>query len=1803
MAFKLTTQINVQVNGGQLTTAATKIRQKLQDVVVKVNIEPTDGSLNKLRPAISKKLNLASFPFKVHITRGSLNIVRKELQQVVAGTKTIIDVTVNPKALGQVTAINKAIKKTGAVSQKTGSLLEKLGKDAALALRRFGAFTVATTIVFGFIIAVKQAVSEAIEFERQIVKVSQVTGKSIASLGRLKKEITDLSIEFGVSSIELAETARILSQTGISAREVTIALRTLAKTQLAPTFGDLNKTTEASIAIMRQFGGTAADLEKQLSAVNAVAGKFAVESDDIAVAVRRTGGAFRAAGGDLNELIALFTSVRSTTRESAESIATGFRTIFTRLQRTRTQSFLSKLGIDLRDSEGQFIGPLKAIEALSKALKTIDSTDPRFAAILEELGGFRQISKAIPLIQQFAVTRAALNVIEKEGSTLDRDAAKAQQTLAVRIDQTKQEFVALIREISDTVAFRAFVDLALNLASALIKIATAIKPLIPLLGVFGAITLGKAIGPITKGFIPGLKGIGSKNQGGLIPGRGPNVDTVAAVLTKGEFVLQRKAVDKIGIKNLKLLNAGKFNKGGAVASFAHGGSTRSLPTGAATILPGGPTEIAKLLSAQFAQDTAKQVAKASKITKQDILRGVPLGFKPRTPIVSPTPDAIVSGFTGSSTTGSPTLRSNVRQIPATPRAGDRAAISLAGRASSSGAATNLAQLGGGGGGGGFNLNNFLLLSTIAGGVASTFSNVNEKSSAMEKTFAKLVEGFTSVTAQLFLFSTILNNINLQKGLDSLGGFVGKLKGISLSGFGGGGIKGAISGGASRFAGSARGFFTGGARASLRASASGQLAAGKLSAEGLKGSLLKAGVIGIVGNAIGGAFKETGLDDIAKTGKGKGLVQAGGALSGAATGAAIGSFLGPLGIAAGAAIGGLVGFFNATKEAEEALKEFNREGFRKNLAEAQQLVSAGKKLTPSVQAKLNKQLVGAGKTASLANNIVNGKVIGVGFVERLQDVSTPFLSKVTGVGDQPTSEVAVKQAGLDLEKDAEKQIANIKLQVQSGKLFKDVLDDNSISLAQFGQISRAAGEDMGLLKTALEDVNLAQAEASKILKAMAVSAAAAFVVFKNMQALSGNIRRAASAVQTFDATLAALRGDVLIPETGALFRGASEGTLSDKEFKKFQEIVLDTGLRTGVAGEDIAKSAIAEATLSRILPTIIKDLVVINNKDLRADQTRIGLIESAIANSLEARLTPTFGKKEAEDLATEQARRFSAGLTLGTEEDASKIAELTGIKNIAQVQKNNSARNLNIKQAGDAAKLLGDNLRQLSALTKQRIDSEVKLVTFLNRAIELKDRKDEILQRSRDPNGSVPLSQRLNNTRQQLQNILNTTGVNAGASPQKIKDALNKAQEDQIKFNKQLAADPTNEVFLSLADNQTAIVKKLSRALNLLATSTKNATNIQKDLNKVQSARQNKLDRATIETFGSFRERQALKDEDRALALAKRFRPQNLSDKTRELARSAIRRLGPKEGNKILKDIINSGQFGGAGITSPDVAENTLDAKLEASLDKQIEAAKLIADNQRDLIFEQRQAIQDRAFFFNKELDSNKEAINQRQTTNDLLANIKKQLIDGLPARPDDRVAKAAKAAAQAAAQAVKQRVNAGVIQAGVAIAKAVVSSKIIKHDGGFIPGVGNSDSVDARLTPGEFVIRKESAAALGPQFLNAMNKTSKRSTKSVGAGVRFQEGGFVDRFGDGGNVNLQGVATFNIAVSNFVSGVNTLSSSLDAFPREITGNFRHSIEVIFNGAEIMTRLLPEIQDIALNTAKSELRKFVSEKLPDIGPLD
>jgi hypothetical protein len=64
-------------------------------------------------------------------------------------------------------------------------------------------------------------------------------------------------------------------------------------------------------------------------------------------------------------------------------------------------------------------------------------------------------------------------------------------------------------------------------------------------GIMGATGVGGGLGLAIDGYLLG-RDLGMMNKGGLVPGRGENKDTVPTLLTPGEFIMNRNAVDNIG---------------------------------------------------------------------------------------------------------------------------------------------------------------------------------------------------------------------------------------------------------------------------------------------------------------------------------------------------------------------------------------------------------------------------------------------------------------------------------------------------------------------------------------------------------------------------------------------------------------------------------------------------------------------------------------------------------------------------------------------------------------------------------------------------------------------------------------------------------------------------------------------------------------------------------------------------------------------------------------------------------------------------------------------------------------------------------------------------------------------------------------------------------------------------------------------------------------------------------------------------------------------------------------------------------
>jgi TP901 family phage tail tape measure protein len=602
MAFQINAEVVLR-GPTNLSQIAQQIRQQLGGATTQINIQINQNALNSLNQ-LNQSLN------QLNGTIGTLNSTLGTAATTIGRAGSAAQQTAQ-----QVNNLNTAaaagLQVTGQLSKVYSEAADSMfsfGEQTALAVRRFAAFSIGAGTMLSAIYAIKQGIAEAANFDREMTRLAQVGANTASQIRIVSGEISRLATSYGVSSRELAQASVIIRQAGFSAHDTARALESLAQASLSPNFDNMAQNAQGAIAIMSQFRLKVDDLNGSLSAINAVAAEFPVSAKDIQDAVIRAGGSFSAIGGNLNQFIALFTSVKSVTQESSESIATGLRNIFSRLQTSDTLDKLRQMQIELRFTAeearalgdvrltGRFVGGMESIERIQNALKGLDVNDQRFSNIIQAIGGTRQVGRSLPLIREGGLQQRALDVASNSGGNLARTAEIGMESLSQRTSQVFEKFQEFFRLVVNSDGFKILADSLLKTASAFAEVLKFAAPLVPVIAAIGAVNLVSSIPSFAKGFtqrigqqslaaytpqhfaaggyapggpsllMPGERVIGPGFASGgqikqapsgnwTVPGVG-NSDTELYNLPTGSFVVRKDSAKKIG-----------FNQGGLSDSF------------------------------------------------------------------------------------------------------------------------------------------------------------------------------------------------------------------------------------------------------------------------------------------------------------------------------------------------------------------------------------------------------------------------------------------------------------------------------------------------------------------------------------------------------------------------------------------------------------------------------------------------------------------------------------------------------------------------------------------------------------------------------------------------------------------------------------------------------------------------------------------------------------------------------------------------------------------------------------------------------------------------------------------------------------------------------------------------------------------------------------------------------------------------------------------------------------------------------------------------------------------------------------
>jgi TP901 family phage tail tape measure protein len=287
-------------------------------------------------------------------------------------------------------------------------------------------------------------IDSTIEVQKALNGIQVILGASDGLMSKFGKNLFDIAKNTGQSFEVVAEAATNLSRQGLGVEE------TLKRTNDALILSRITgmgaaESVRSLTAAVNSFASQAVTASEVVNKFATVDSSFAIGAKDLPEAISRVGSAAAQAGVSLDELIALVTSAQVATARGGSVIGNSFKTIFTRLERGKTQDLLESLGISTKDSEGKLKSTMDMLKDLAKVYNNLSQGQQ--ANVAEKVGGVFQINilKAAlsDLSKEHSVYNAALQTSMGSSDEAAKRNEKLNETYAAQINRLQQSATQL----------------------------------------------------------------------------------------------------------------------------------------------------------------------------------------------------------------------------------------------------------------------------------------------------------------------------------------------------------------------------------------------------------------------------------------------------------------------------------------------------------------------------------------------------------------------------------------------------------------------------------------------------------------------------------------------------------------------------------------------------------------------------------------------------------------------------------------------------------------------------------------------------------------------------------------------------------------------------------------------------------------------------------------------------------------------------------------------------------------------------------------------------------------------------------------------------------------------------------------------------------------------------------------------------------------------------------------------------------------------------------------------------------------
>ena len=458
------------VNKGQL--GITDEIAKAQKAVRQLQV-----SLQKATDIDTGKLNLTKFSSELSQSGMSLESYRKQLSAL------------GPQ--GEQAFVRLAESVMTADSAIKGS--NKILNDLWITLKNTAKWEISSSVVKGFTGAIQTAFNYAEDLNKSLTNIQIVTGNSSEKMAEFAKQANVAAKELSTTTTEYSNAALIYYQQGLGDAET--KQRTDITVQAANAAGtSAEEMSDYLTAVWNSYNVPIDELEHYTDVMAAVGAGTATSLEEISSAMEKVASVGDATGVSFEQLSAIVATVSSVTRQSAESIGTGYKTILARMADLELEgsveedgvtttlgsvsSQLKAVGVDILDTNGDLRDMGVVLEELMGKWNGMDRATQQAIAIA--IAGKRQYTQLLALMNNQDMYWDAVQMgVESDGET-QRQAEVYAESWEAAQDRVKAAAEGIYDSLIND-------DFFINLNNGIAGVLGLIEKLIDSMGGFGGV--------------------------------------------------------------------------------------------------------------------------------------------------------------------------------------------------------------------------------------------------------------------------------------------------------------------------------------------------------------------------------------------------------------------------------------------------------------------------------------------------------------------------------------------------------------------------------------------------------------------------------------------------------------------------------------------------------------------------------------------------------------------------------------------------------------------------------------------------------------------------------------------------------------------------------------------------------------------------------------------------------------------------------------------------------------------------------------------------------------------------------------------------------------------------------------------------------------------------------------------------------------------------------------------------------------------------------------------------------------------